>query len=170
MTRGGDGVCGVVKTPEVIENHRKKMTGKKLSNEHKKKLSEAMKLANSEGRGLPPVNPSGELHHRYGKHHTDESKNAMSLARRALTTPETIAAFQAGVQTWKDGLSEEQKIELKKRDSKEIHQYDLSGNFIRSFYSIKEASRQTGATEAGIIRCAKGLGKRAGNYIWRYAK
>lgn len=47
MTYGGDGVRP---TPESIEKHRRKMTGRKNSAEHRRKCSEGLKKAWAEGR------------------------------------------------------------------------------------------------------------------------
>lgn len=59
----------------------------------------------------------------------------------------------------------------KKRVSKPIKviQYDLEGNFIKEFSSIKEAEKETKANNTGIINCCKGRQKTAGGFIWRYA-
>lgn len=46
--------------------------------------------------------------------------------------------------------------------------YDLSGNFIRSFSSIKEASAETGVQKSGICNVCKGNNKKAGGMIWKY--
>jgi hypothetical protein len=52
--------------------------------------------------------------------------------------------------------------------TKKISQYDLDGNFIESYDSIKEASKITNISDVNIISCAKGKYSRAGNYMWRY--
>lgn len=49
-----------------------------------------------------------------------------------------------------------------------VYQYDLSGNFIRSFYSIAEASRQTGISYTSIRNsCHKKL-KNEKFFIWSF--
>lgn len=52
----------------------------------------------------------------------------------------------------------------------EVHQYDLDGKYLRSFYSIYEACRQTHLHPSTIIRCLKGQYKRGGCFMWRYEK
>ena len=54
------------------------------------------------------------------------------------------------------------------KNRKRIAQYDTSGNFIKEYGSIAEASKSTGANVTHISLCAKGKQKTCGNYIWRY--
>ena len=49
----------------------------------------------------------------------------------------------------------------------ETYQYDLEGNLINTFYSIKEASRRTGVSDTNIGECCNGKAITAGGYIWR---
>lgn len=53
-----------------------------------------------------------------------------------------------------------------------IYQFDKDGNFITSFLSIKQASRQTGIAATNIWQCANGYSSysHAGGYKWRYTK
>ena len=53
---------------------------------------------------------------------------------------------------------------------KPVSQYSLSGEFLRTYPSIKEAERQTGVGEGGIINVAKMKQSHAGGFIWRYGK
>ena len=53
-----------------------------------------------------------------------------------------------------------------------IYQFDKEGNYITSFPSIAQASRQTGIIENNIWQCANGYSgySHAGGYKWRYTK
>ena len=51
---------------------------------------------------------------------------------------------------------------------KKIMQYDTSGNFIKSYKSIIEASRETKSNATHISLCAKGKQKTCGGFKWRY--
>ena len=64
-------------------------------------------------------------------------------------------------------ISEETKQKIRQSKSKKVIQYDLNGNLIKIWNSIKEAIESTGATH--ISDCCKGKSKTAGGYIWRYA-
>lgn len=50
--------------------------------------------------------------------------------------------------------------------SKIVFQYDLNGNFIKEYRSIKFAFRVTGIL--GISECCRGINKTAGNHFWSY--
>ena len=50
--------------------------------------------------------------------------------------------------------------------SKKVSQYDLKGNWIRDFNSIKEAEESLDICNVGS--CCSGLSKSAGGFIWRY--
>ena len=53
-------------------------------------------------------------------------------------------------------------------NNKPVNQFDLDGNFIRSFVSETEAKKITGAAKVGEV--CKGKRKQSGGYIWRYAR
>lgn len=69
------------------------------------------------------------------------------------------------------------KIGLKKPTSKKgiesphnrkINQYDLQGNYLNTFYSIKKAKMIYGQS-SHIIDCCQGKRKKAKGFIWKYA-
>lgn len=60
------------------------------------------------------------------------------------------------------------KNKIAKTRYKIINQYDLQGNFIKKWNSIKQASEELNIIESSISKCLKGIRNKAGNYIWRY--
>jgi hypothetical protein len=50
--------------------------------------------------------------------------------------------------------------------SKEIHQYTKSGEFIATYCSDREATRQTNVPFQNISKVTRGLRKSAGGYFW----
>ena len=54
--------------------------------------------------------------------------------------------------------------------SKPVEQYDLEGNYIRSWISAREVERQTGINNGRISQCCNGKAKTAGGFIWKFAK
>lgn len=50
--------------------------------------------------------------------------------------------------------------------AKKVFQYDIQGNFIKTWYSISDAMRSTGVK--AIDRCCSGRYTTAGGYIWLY--
>lgn len=49
-----------------------------------------------------------------------------------------------------------------------VSQYSLSGEFIRSFESMREAELATGVADNAISMCCRNERKTAGGFIWRY--
>ena len=49
-----------------------------------------------------------------------------------------------------------------------VSQYDLSGNFIKTYLSAKDASRATKISASPITACCRGKCKQMGGYVWRY--
>lgn len=50
-----------------------------------------------------------------------------------------------------------------------IIQYDLQGNAIKIWESMKEASEELGLCYQGISNCCRGIKKSCGGYAWTYA-
>ena len=50
-----------------------------------------------------------------------------------------------------------------------VQMFSKTGEFIAEFYSISEASHQTGIILSGISEACKGNQKTSGGYIWKYA-
>lgn len=51
--------------------------------------------------------------------------------------------------------------------SKEVHQYDLNGNYIDSFGSLRDAERKTKVRCSSISLCINNKLKTAGKFIWK---
>jgi hypothetical protein len=71
-------------------------------------------------------------------------------------------------------LSQEAKEKISKanlgRQQINVNQYDLSGNFIKFWTTITEASKTLNISDGGICDVAKGKGSTAGGFMWRYSK
>lgn len=68
---------------------------------------------------------------------------------------------------WK--LSEETIVKRTKKQVKTIYQYDLDGNLIKEWDSVKQAGEALGINRPSISNCLKGRYKSAGGFIWRYS-
>jgi group I intron endonuclease len=53
---------------------------------------------------------------------------------------------------------------------KKVSQYDLSGNYIKTYISISESFRQTKIPKTSIRCCAIGQLKTAGGFIWKWVE
>ncbi|HTK20990.1 MAG TPA: NUMOD4 domain-containing protein [Mucilaginibacter sp.] len=51
-----------------------------------------------------------------------------------------------------------------------VSQYDLKGNLLNEYKSVKEAMRQTGIWDKNIIEVAKGKYKQWNGFVWKYAE
>jgi group I intron endonuclease len=49
-----------------------------------------------------------------------------------------------------------------------VIQYDLSGEFISDFETIKDAISKTSTSKSSLIACCRGTRKSAGGFTWRY--
>lgn len=61
-------------------------------------------------------------------------------------------------------------IAISESKQKRVYQYDKNGNFLKTFYSVTEASKTVGCNKANIAGAAQGNIKSAGGYIWSYDK
>ena len=59
---------------------------------------------------------------------------------------------------------------IAKNESKPINQYDLQGNFIKSWNSGTEIKRTLGYSNGNICNCCRGKQKTAYGYKWQYAE
>ena len=55
-----------------------------------------------------------------------------------------------------------------KKISKPINQYDLDGNFIRTWDSIHQVEKTIGYDSSSICKCLKNKTKTSYGYIWKY--
>lgn len=51
-----------------------------------------------------------------------------------------------------------------------INQYNKNGDFIKTYPTIAEASRQTGIRDTSIGNCLRGWSKSAGGYVWKFVE
>lgn len=91
---------------------------------------------------------SGKNNARYGVEVSQETREKMRQAKLGKKQPREFVIKRA--------IGE----------GKEVAQYDLNGNFIRTFYSTRQVKRELGIHNAGA--CARGRYKTSGGYIWKY--
>lgn len=58
-------------------------------------------------------------------------------------------------------------IRVLRKGIKRVSQYDLQGNYIKTYESIKEASKSTNVPRCSISNVVCGRRNKAGNYKWR---
>ena len=181
-TEGGSGQIGRIWTQEERDRQReitiengsgftkgnKISLGRKLSEEHKNKISLSNKghISWNKGKETPievkeKISNSikGEKNGFYGKIHKQESIDKIKESKLGYKH------------------THETKLKMSKSSKamyyphfygKAVLQYDIENNFIKRYNSIKEASIETGCTSPRIIDVCKGNRKHTRNFIWRY--
>lgn len=114
------------------------------------------------------ANVRGSKNPFYKKHHSSKTKNILSQKL-------------SGKESKRKGISltehTKQKMKNNHYDCKgknnpraiKINQFDLNGNFIRSYWGCMEVKELLGFDNSGIAKCCKGKVKTSYGYIWRYA-
>jgi hypothetical protein len=116
----------------------------------------------------------GEKNPFFGKHHTEKVKQEQSDRVIGINHPmfgkkhsdETIEKIKIN----RNKVIDNNKLKLKmsKFQKKSIIQYDLEGNFIKEFSSIKEASVELNMTESSIGRRCRNLVKIPSKFIFKF--
>jgi len=133
---------------------------------HSEKTKEKIKKANS-----------GKNHYFYGKKHTKETREKISLG---LIGNKSAKGFKHTEETRKKVSKNSAKYWLGKKRSKEtlekcsatksspILQFDINNNLIQKFNSVREATMQLDIKRHGIYDCLKGKTKTSHGFIWRW--
>ena len=120
----------------------------------------------------------GEKHPMFGKKRSEETRQKLSEANKGKKRSEETRKKQSEAKKGKrnHNFGKKRSEETRKKTSetnkckKKVQQFDLNGNFIKEFYCINEAGRQTGIFASGIVLVCKGKQKTAGGFIWKYAE
>lgn len=98
--------------------------------------------------------------------------------RHAKSSGGFIWRYEGDFVTEKDliELNKKKKLTLEQRERislgqrKQVSQYDLKGNFIKTWSGIDLAAEYTGVARSGIIRCCRGEYEKSGGFIWKYTE
>lgn len=148
ITAGGDGVKGW-----------------HPSDETKSKISKSAKLRVGE------KNPN--FNHKWTKEMREQSA---IKHRRENLSQETLDKMSKSAQHrnaennpfYGKTHSPETKRILSEKQSHPVCMFDLDGNYLNEFKSIKNASMETGINKVAISNCCRGCSKTSGGYIWKY--
>lgn len=150
---------------ESIEKMKNKAKGRKHSEKTKRKLS----ITNSDGRCL---SFNGSMPQKI-RDKISNSKKGKSNGPFSLEHRKNISISLTGKKLSYEHIDSLKKSHIKPnyKLNKEVVQYDMDENKIKTFFSASEASRQTEGTHpSGISRCCRGLQKHCGGFIWKYKK
>ena len=140
------------------------------------------------GDGIVGVRRFGSENPFYGKQHTDEAKQKMSLAHQKMigesnpfygkhhseSTKARLSALKKGKMCGKDNhnfgkhLSQERIEQIRAQKSRPVCQFDLNMNYVREYPSTKEAELATGINHSLICRVCRGKMKAIRETKWLY--
>lgn len=149
-------------TDEMLENSKKSHTGKKLSEEHRKKISEGQKGNIRKNQRIPIVQISleGEFIKLW---------DSRTEVKKELGIDVQLSRKQSGGFQWQK--YKDYKINPKGKviydNEQPVYQYSINNDFIAKYNSIKQASEATNIKHCNISNTIHGKQKTAGGFIWR---
>lgn len=142
--------------------------GKHLSSETKKKLSVAMQKYFETHipyrTGIPMSDEAKKKlsQSRKGTKWTEETRNKILQTRKANNYHHSLETREKIRQS---NINSEKREKL----CKSVCQYDIEGNYVQKYKSIREAVRETGVNRQQLSACCNGKGSIANGYIWRFS-
>lgn len=139
------------KTEEEMEEFKKgcreRNLGKKLSDDHKRKISEANKTMI------------------FTNEHRRKISESKKGKKRSKECKEKIANKKRGTKH-----SEETKKKMSESSTKKVKviQMDTENNVIKIWDSIKQASKELNIDNSAISKCCRGKLKQTGGFKWKY--
>lgn len=89
--------------------------------------------------------------------------------KRMKTIHNFVFRYESDNVSFGKPLSNEELDWINRNDSNTpIVQYDLKGNYIKTFKSIVDATHETNTSKSSISGCLSEKNKVGGNYIWKY--
>ena len=149
LTLGGDGAKGVILSKEARRKISEFHKGKPVWNSGKHGIysEETLKKLSNASKGRKPWNKGIPM--------TEEQKIKISESK---TNPSEETRRR---------LSESHKGQIA-WNRRAVSQYDLNGNFIKTYSSISKAQEEN--PKCGTINAVcRGKGKQSGGFIWKYA-
>lgn len=94
--------------------------------------------------------------------HKDENKLNNNVENLEWCTAKYNVNYGRAIEKMKDSLINNPKL------CKIVYQFDLKGNLVKSYLSIKQASKETGINKSSIGFVCRGLKTTAGGFIWSF--
>ena len=137
---------------------------KKMSEESRRKIGDAHRGRFTEAQWEAAKARRGKK----GHPHTEETKQR--LREFHLGKKMSAEACAKMSEAHKGKRPSDANLEILRRSNmKPVKQYDLEGNFIQTYESIRDAAKQNGLSEACLGQCCRGKYKQSGGYKWEYA-
>lgn len=175
MTDGGDGMSGYVFT----EESKEKMRRPRPSIQGENHPMYGVRKFGEENPNYGNHKLAGENHHMWGKHHSDATKEKISIANSNPSSETREKMRQAKIGLY-DGEnhpnygkhrsdSTKNKISISKSGYNAKHTLpiiNVGKNAV--YYSSAIAENDVGVDHSAILKCCKGQLKTAGGYNWKY--
>lgn len=151
------------------------------SNGHKQTINEKILKPSVSNKGYYMVGLDGKtctIHRLVAETFLDElvvnHKNGIKTDNR-IDNLEFVSQKDNTIKAWKMGLCEKTRQALFNRKqksnistSKRVVQFDMNGNIIEKFESIRQAERATGISNSNIIRCCKKIQTQTKGFRFEY--
>ena len=178
---------GKTHTEETRAILRGKQKGKTLSIETRRKISEKTRGENNPRWGVKAspetrfkisealkVKAKSGWKPNLGKHLSEEARRKISEKTKgrkdSIETRRKKSESHKGEKssTYGKHLSEETRKKISERNKRPILQFDLSGNFIREWDGVIDASRALNIKSTNICCVCRGKARQASGFIWSY--
>lgn len=154
---------------ETKEILRQRNLGKKLSEGHKNKISQANKgrVCSTKGKSLSEEHKKkiSEANKIVWKHKPKLEKVKKEKVKYVMPECRKQSLRELYLNTKR---SDSDRLKISQGQLKKIEQYDMYGVYIRDWTGIKVAGESLNICTASISSCLRGKTKKAGNYIWKY--
>ena len=166
LTTGGDGADGMVHSEESKQKMSQSKRGRKLSDDHKQKISEKVKEKSQEspgynrnGNNIKKLIDKDLLYKLYIVENLSMPKIAkrLGLGKKKVWDDLKYYDIKKDKSEWIKQLSTNPK--------KVVFQYDLEGNLIREWEGAVDVKNEL---NLDISKCCLGEQKTCGGFIWRY--
>lgn len=138
--------------------------GKVMSEETKRKIGDSHRGRFTDAQWAAAIARRGKGHPQ-----TDEAKKKIGDAHRGRHLPEWQKKHLSEINKGKK-MNEAHKEKLRQLSMKAVDQFDMDGNYIATYASLRNAEKETGVLYQNISSCCRGKSAQARGYIWRYSE
>lgn len=119
---------------------------------------------------------ANSVENRRGKRRPEHSKKLKEMYASGELIPHNLGKLTSEITRKKlsialsgKSLTDEHKAKIGKSKWKPVDQFDINGNYIKTYDSIKQAAVETNVNRDSIYGCCIGKYKQGGGYKWKYS-